>query len=328
MRSLNLLSGRAGAKDQWQRHQQVQLDKNIRYNKPLRALFPGSRLFNQILVTSAGATSEIKTALSPESLSVVYEYCGSAHHSIALNDAVVVDTGNDNSTECIDAIVSLLARETDIQKVVFLGNSAYRLFADAVSGRCTQKIHMVCIEPDWNSEYALHAIYRQARHVVFVDIMRVLDAAYTQCTCSLITSTAFRNDLAFTLLQLQLANTQCQSYDERGEGLQFSSASVVVPFLIAANRCSDLERVLLAESSDGLSQGDWLSFVVEKNSTPVISQYKTPLNKTLTNLRDYRTSVSRKWLKLRQDPGAFLADSKHPVLNASARLLSSKTREY
>jgi len=184
MRGLNLLRGSSVSKTAWKNHQYTEIACNIDRSQELRPLFPGSMLFNQILVP-ANRMNQFLPAVLPDTRDVEFEFCS-------------------------------LRSMSSVEQIVFLGKSTGRLIKGVLEENTTD-ISFNAVEPDWNSVYALHTMYRNARHILFVDTMRVLDAAFTGCNCTLIATDEFRRDIAFDFLLRQLDQTRCITYGSNGQ---------------------------------------------------------------------------------------------------------------
>ncbi len=342
MPGLNLLKAgaKARAKGSWRAQQQLQIDKAtgvLSGHIKARALFPGSMLFNQIMLfsTESGFTSEPKL-FAPESLSVAYEYCSLIHVRGELEHSLVIDAGMLASVESIDAIIKIIETDRSIQQIVLLGQATQTALAGWLNERLGSNISVTKLEPNWKSAYALHAIYRQARHVVFIDTMRVLDAAYTGCNCTLLAGTEFSSDPAFVLLARHLARVNCNLLDHSGVAISVSDKAHEVPYLIAQNQLSDVsEKLASANNPEGyLPHHDWLQGFVNTNvateeNCPVISlggklSGGSSVANTANSILDFKTRVYRKSRKLREDPRAFFTDSNSRVLSRLADVIPKK----
>jgi len=144
MRRLNLLRKEKPYKQKWREIQQKQIDDLNLPGLKLYAAFPGSFIFNQILVPTGA---------------------GSCH----VSDLSVVD------------VILSVIKDLPLCRVVLLGQEASDICGELLQDQAGSDVSVEMVEPDWNYAMVLHNIYRQAATVVFVNSMRVLDAAYTGC---------------------------------------------------------------------------------------------------------------------------------------------------
>ncbi len=312
-------------KRRWEKHQQSQIHKFVHTELELQAVFPGSMLFNQILVPTEEAVSlRHFPVCTPESVNVVYEYCSNIHSDSELNHSILIDTGELDSIDSVDGIVKVIENYSAISQLVFVGQSARHALIGLLESRLTRKMKVTVVEPDWDSIYSLYKFYRQAHHVIFVDTMRVLDAAYTRCDCSMVATNDFRSGPTFDVLQYYLDTLSCPVFDQRGSPLCQSGVGIELPFMIVENKRSNLTRVLAAAQPGDDHPTDWLDDMLDADNTPVIDRRRDALNHSLGSMRDRKTRYSRKLAKLRNDPLTFMVDSNFRILRWVAHVAFSR----
>ena len=326
----------------WQRDQQAQIrkamhrfkgiasDASLDYTQNPSPLFPGSMLFNQIMVPlTDGECVAHYSVTAPESIDVVYQYCSDLCRDIIPTGSVVLDVGDNDSAVLLSlepALSKVIDRER-CQQLIVLG----RTVSKNIVRHCPVDIKTTTIEPDWSSVSALHKIYRDARHVLFIDSMRVMDAAFTHCSCTLIASEKFRSTPGFELLLHSLHQApHCKVLDQYGHAIESSEENRRYPFLIAENRLSDFSRTLSFATrksvhEEGLENAenkefDWLIPFKGADTTRVIIHKARSSGQWLLKFGDYRTRWKRKAVKLKEDPRTFLSDSQFSVLKLVARL--------
>jgi len=254
MRGLNLLRGSSVSKTAWKNHQYTEIACNIDRSQELRPLFPGSMLFNQILVP-ANRMNQFLPAVLPDTRDVEFEFCSQLQGDS--QNTVLLDIDDTVESPPSDIILKLMRSMSSVEQIVFLGKSTGRLIKGVLEENTTD-ISFNAVEPDWNSVYALHTMYRNARHILFVDTMRVLDAAFTGCNCTLIATDEFRRDIAFDFLLRQLDQTRCITYGSNGQ--------LVLPeesgykFNIAENNIHEVNRQLAANTCSLNVEDDWLAY--------------------------------------------------------------------
>jgi len=320
MRGLNLLRTKhpGSGKSRWQCHQQQQISlfvKGYSNGDAARPAFPGSMLFNQILIPLSDPDQYRSVqACMADSVDYVYQYCSDVRRDNSLSDFVIIDVGDNCESAVTDVIAAIIKPISSIKRIVFLGQSAHAAMAKPLGSYFEDKLAISVIEPDWDSGYELHKLYRQAEYVVFVNTMRVLDAAYTGCDCSLVSSDNFRANKVFDLLVRQLKSVDCPVFDHLGASLQPEAADVKRDFLLVENRQSDLEHAL-NNTHTLREERDWLCVLAQGNTSPVIVENHGSFRDVIVVLSDYKTRLKRKTNKLRDDPLAFLLDSNHKALN-------------
>ncbi len=310
----------------WQVHQQTQIDSFNKTELKLQPVFPGSMLFNQIAVPTKSARSLFEIPMcTPESVNVVYQYCGDVHTDNELSNSILIDSGDYDSVESVTGIVKLLESDAEIDQLIFLGHSARDVLFPLLKDRLKKELIVTVVEPDWSSIYSQYLLFRQARHVIFFDSMRVLDAVFMRCNCSLVATSSFRSCATFNVLLHHLQELACPVYDQTGSLLSRLSGDVELPFMIAENQRSNLMRALEAAKYDDGRRTDWLDDLLNVDNTPVIDRRRDALHSPVERMRDRKTRFSRKLAKLRNDPLAFLADSNFRILRCLAHAATSRT---
>ena len=318
MRGLNLLRHTADtvSKVAWKNYQQKQVACNTAADVALRPLFPGSMLFNQILVPSNTPVSSLPTVF-PDTRDMELEYCNRGANESLHKNTIAIDIEGIVEKPPVDAIIQLVKCHGHIEQVAFLGKSARRLLKGLTDEINKTGLSIITVDPDWRSVYELHALYRDAHHVLFIDTMRVLDAAYTGCNCTLIATDDFRRDVAFDYLVTQLDKLTCVTYGSDCQPI-FPEMSVC-NFKIAENNIHDV-NVQLASEVCTSPTADWLTAELNEKALPVIDVADNECGGAWSNVLDRRTRFLRKARKLREDPGAFLADSDYRILKAVSRV--------
>ena len=319
MRGLNLLRDKSDndLKSAWKNHQYSEIASNIDAHQGLRPLFPGSLLFNQILVPTEATTSpECLSDVMPDTRDVEFKFCSQQHRDSSLQNTVLIDIDDAVEIPPVEVIDELINSSSSIEQVAFLGKSAGISLKDLSVNNAD--VGFYTVEPEWRSAYALHALYRNAQHVVFIDSMRVLDAAFTGCGCTLVATDDFQKDVAFDFLLNQLDKTECTAYDPNGRILL--SKQEECSFNITENNIHDVKAQLAAGSRLLPEADDWLTSLVCEKVSPVIDCSDNNSGGSWSNILDRKTRFLRKASKLRDDPVAFLSDSDSRILKAAARV--------
>ena len=351
MRRLKMMNGNRHikSKSRWQRHQQSQIENYVGHLHEVNvvAAFPGSMLFNQLLVEveKDNAPAQHGPVLVPDSLDCVYEYCNNGRASInMLSQSVVIDTGGIDDIASIKTIDKIVSIDPEIRQVVFLGRSC----RDSLIDHLNLQVNAVIYEPGWNSRFELHKIYREARHVIFVDNYRVMDAAFTHCSCTLIASEKFENrlsaDLLFSSLQrapycrvfrqthlFESAESEPAYGDVRDNLGSQIYQSKTPTFVMCENNKMSLNQVLKLAGKPTIEDDhqitpDRLLWYAKSLSSQAVINPDIAQNIVAGNLRDRKVAVLRKMSKLYSDPQAFCADSKYGLLKYLAKLLLYKKK--
>ena len=305
----------------WRDYQYLQIDANLASTKNVQPLFPGSMLFNQVLIP---AELSVPVAMMPAILAdtrdVELQYCTELLHSNEHKNTLFLDLGCSDHAVPKDMLVHLISGYSWIDRIVVFNESSVQQVNHLLE-KADLLIPIEIIEPDWNSAFALHACYRSARHLIFIDSMRVLDAAYTGCSCTLLASSEFKSEVSFGLLLRQLAQVNCLAFDSDGKLGSDDYGSC--DFYIAENNIGDIEQYLSGRSSVDVSD-DWLERVSQNNSKPIIQTNLHDSAGFKSTVLDKKTRLARKLRKLQENPDAFFADSENPVLKNIARLFSQK----
>ncbi len=311
MRRLNLLRNVSSDQSAWARHQQAEIEKHLGAGTAVRPLFPGSMLFDHIMcpVDHALPIEEMPSSSAVAS-EVVYRYCSEIREDSIFDNAVLIDTGSNLSIESIGALLEVVPSLSSGGNIVFLGHPG-REWLSILESRLGADYEYRIFEPDWRSADALHQCFRSASHTIFINSFRVLDAACTQCQCTLHTTSDFRFHESVDLLVQVLQQYGCVSYDQTGNSM--SSENPAYPFRVATNRL-DEARKLLRDSAENSQGSDWLTEFTREPVLPVIGSYNRPVKLVLKELRDRRTRIMRKSVKLMEDPRAFFVDSNQPLV--------------
>jgi len=314
MRSLtNPLYNKDGKK-YWRMCQQSQISRlGI---AGLQVAFPGSLLCNHVLVPVGSDRIDCQNHFSvPDISAVVYEYCSSTERSSLLKGSLLVDIDGDSASDSIASVIVEHAIKMQVKRVVLLGDSAYRLYADLI--RQQLSIEVSVYEPDWTSPAALHSVYRQASFVLFVNTMRILDAACTGCRCSLIAGGEMQEHQTFGVLQGFLHSTACGIYAENGQSISAKEPEFLQSHVVVENSHSAVQKILKRCKN---AEEDRLIELNLEDSAPVITLSHSPAGKYMKSLRDKKTGIHRKFAKLYDDPKSFFADSKFRILRAIGQL--------
>ena len=230
----------------------------------------------------------------------------------------LVDIDGDSANDSIASVIVEHAIKMQVERIVLLGQSAYNLYADLI--RLQSSIEVSVYEPDWVSAAALHSVYRQAAFVLFVNTMRILDAACTGCRCSLIAGDEIQKQLTFGVLQDFLNSTACGIYAESGQSISGEVPEFLQSHVVVENSQSAVQKILKRCEDTGDAQQDWLIELNLEDSAPVIALSHSLAGKYMKSLRDKKTGIHRKFVKLYDDPKSFFADSKFRTLRAIGRL--------
>ena len=331
MRRLNMLRKKKPCKEKWQEIQQKQIDEFNQTGLTLRAAFPGSFVFNHILVPVDGASASYGEIISPDVSDIVYANCSDIDRDPGFENSIVIDSGDSCDLSDIDIIVGVVNKLLPA-RVVLLGQTTFDVFGELLKDNIDSEVEVDLVEPDWGHAVTLHNIYRQAKTVIFVNSMRVLDAACTGCNCLLIADDSFCETPSFKTLNKQLAMVGCNVFDKSGQlkkpdeiedtGISSDGSS----YLIVDNSISALDRALQQpDIACDMSKAnkDWLSDYTMLKSDPIISPFQS-INR-MSDLRDRKIGISRKVAKLRNDPRAFFSDSNNATLQMVARTLWAKS---
>ena len=320
MRGLNSLKKERPDKKYWQDSQQEQIDAIDQKGLTLRAAFPGSFVFNHILILNVDAGVSCANLSVPDVSDIVYANCSNVNRDRSYENAVVIDADDINDLSIVDAITGIIDSKA-LTRVVVLGNTTHDTCGELLERRFDGNIAVDVVEPEWNNAEALHNIYRQATTVIFVNTMRALDAAYTGCSCLLITDEIFCKNPVFTVLHQQLVRVGCDVYDNSRQKMDIAGQHEAL-CLIVENSTSALDIALeqLNVLNDGKrANSDWLSGYKNLNTDLIIKSSNA--GNRLSDLRDRKTGLNRKVAKLRDDPRAFFSDSNSAALRLIARTL-------
>lgn len=298
-------------KHQWLTQQQAQVRRLGVAG--LQVAFPGSLLCNHILLPVASSQGYCTNQLAvPDVSAVVYEYCSRVERYTFLEGALVVDIDGDSDVDLIASVIVEHAKKLRAKQVVLLGKSAYRLYADAI--RSQLSVQLCVYEPDWMSAVALHGVYRQAALVLFVNTMRVLDAACTGCRCGLIADRKMQNHQTFGMLQSYLRSAGCDVYAVSGVATFGKNSGTLRSHTVVENNHAAVQKALRRGANTEVAEPDWLAELCLHDAVPVITPCQSVASQWLTNLRDSKTAAQRKFAKFYDDPKAFFEDSKFRTL--------------
>ncbi len=331
MRRLNPLRKKTPNKKKWLESQQKQIDDFNQTGLTLRAAFPGSFLFNHILVPVDNHIASDGNIATPDVSDIVYANCSDAGRDSGFKNTIVIDAHDNTDLSVTDAIVEVVNKLLPA-RVVLLGQSTFTTFGDLLKENIDCKVKVDMVEPDWDHAVKLHNIYRQAKMCIFLNSMRVLDAAYTSCDCLLIADDSFCKESVFKVTHKQLVRVGCEVIDKSGriinpEEIEDIATHSDGPFeLIIDNSIAALDRALYQSGltyEGGMVNKDWLSDYRMLESDPIIIPFQS--NNRLSDLKDRKTGVSRKFAKLRYDPCAFFSDSNSAALRILARALCANS---
>ena len=328
MRGLNLLRGRfrSDKKNSWARRQSAALVR-VSADENLRPVFPGSMLFNHILVPVEQSIPALQTPLLvPDTRDVEFAFCSLRPVENRLQHTALVDFDGAVEHLPLYAIKHLIQSGSPVDRVTVLGKSSRRAFNSLTKGSGAS-VRLIDMEPEWHSIHSMHSLYRNAEQVIFVDTMRVLDAAYSGCNAVLVATEKFRCDPAFDLLLRHLDKVGCSAYSESVERLVPSQKNYT--FAVVENNIGHLKKQLAGEKPT-----DWLTFFCQPDpatddpmpasSKPIIPTADMAVGGLWSNVQDRRTRFLRKANKLREDPRSFLQDSNHALLKRVSRVLPER----
>ena len=329
MRGLSMLgTGKVPAHETlWCGLQQSQIDQLAGANTA-HPLFPGSMLFNQIMLPlNTGGSRVDVDSLIPETLDPVFEFCSTYDVERGLTGALVIDAGQTIVEKCTDTLARIISDQSSADKIVLLGSELSSL----VNLLDTDK-PIVTLTPERYSASALHGIYRLAKHTVFIDTLRAMDAAHTGCSCSVIfTSEKLQSAASNIWVQSLGSAIDCVVRDVSGRVLTADTEHNLFPFAVVDNNQAALAQLCKQVSDycgDGTpandSQVHWLDCLTEDVQQAVIRLPDSGADSI--GLLDKKTVAVRKLVKLRQDPYAFLSDSKINLLRRAATWFQPKRK--
>ncbi len=311
----------------WRNLQQAQIDQHAG-ESGAKALFPDAMLFNQILVPGGnGHGIPHGMAFAPETLDPVYEFCGPQRIQTVPASALVIDMNGELPEECIGTVRSIIKNNATLNNIVVLANNTPEFVQ-----QLDTDLAVTIVSPNGMSAAAYHAIYRQAKHTIFVDTLRSMDAAHTGCLCSMLFSKAFEKSMAYPLwVSCLTESSYCHVFDSSGRQIQSAETQNVPHYMICENDVDELEKLMsivngtsTPDMCDG--QNSWIDRLPSAPRRVVVS---VPCGESVTGpdaVRDRITRVRRKLGKLVQDPYAFFIDSRIGVLQKIARIFSPEQR--
>lgn len=329
MRGLNLLKKNKVA-DVWRNHQLESITvatNDIISNSSeiivptIEPLIPGSYLCNQI-VFLPDQTGVLPIDFKPAevSLDTVYESLSFSAHS-SVNSAILVDCltlDNESSEHLFDVVCRLRQRFDNLNTLVVLQRSHLQRIKLLFE---SSPLNVRYIKPKWDVAGHVLSLYRNARHCVFIDTHRVVDAALCDCPLTLIASSGFVGALKTDALSRCLEIYSKAHIIGLAGTVETSQQSTVK---ISENRMSDFQTLLTGETP--VVGCDWLDEyqLPPEHNRPVIGSYLSRWQKPAQNVSDMRISFRRKTLKLQEDPRQFCADSNNPVIRKLANLFPSR----
>lgn len=324
MCSLNLLK-KNDQPDIWKQHQLKSIAKAVKAidggatgagSRSIEPLFPGSYLCNQLVFCETGSVGDgFKKIVDEVSLNTVYESFSrdmeDPLESYILIDGADLDdvTGSllvDTVNQYKNCIISLLVLDKrklgEIRKL-------FQSIPLTVKG----------VTPDWRDAAVILSLYRNARHCVFINRHRAIDAAVTGCSMTLIASVEFANEQSTNALWYCLeSRSNCRLL---GASMVNSEA---LSSTVAGNSLKDFQQVLNGEPAT--EYNDWLDEyrIDSGQSQPVIEPCVYAWQQPVQAMLDFRLSVRRKTLKLAEDPKRFCSDSSNPVLKQLGKFLPTR----
>lgn len=306
-----------------QRWQAVQPDGCIKLRAA--ALLPGSMLFNQmVLDTGDSGTPAESLPLSFESLDEIYRSLLHPDGELSF-DNFLLDCESSDS-EVLLQVRSLLQKlkqqYPDVRQVAVLGGCSTAL------RQCCASLQLECLSlyPKWYGISEHLAIYRRARHCLFVDSNRVIDAAMTQCQSTLLlTERAGARRCSGALLHCLSATNHCEVVGAE----QYDTNVAAVKGLVCENRLGDLHRalsraVMLTSPEDRPCKNDWLSIALQGGTEAVVARPVLPVSDFIDRIKLQRIVLKRKFGKLREDPKGFFGDSRNRHLRHLGRLFPGR----
>lgn len=316
------MSQPANNKLDWRRYQVSELEK---VDLPgLKPAFPGSLLCNHILVPAGGETDiDSSDLIVPDISHVIYEYCDGKNRNELFENALIIDADGACDSDSVVRVVEQRLKEIYVGRIVLLGRLAFERYGNAIQLKLGRNIEIAVFEPDWMSAVEMHSVYRQAVAGLFINTMRVLDAAISGCQCNLMVGDEFQREVAFAVLHQYLHSVGCKVVDESGCYVLEPVLKVKMSHLLVEN---SIQAVQLAGKNSAATgeipnrtESDWYEDLNSEVAVPVIKPYSST-NKMVSGLRDSRTRISRKAVKLFDNPAAFFRDSRHTTLRIIGRV--------
>ena len=225
--------------------------------------------------------------------------------------------------DCMQTLNHIVENTPCIENIVLLGVELEYLKQELLI-----EFPVTVLSPDWMSPVALYSIYQQANHIVFVDTLRSMDAAFTGCCCTVMFSAEFQKDHRFPIWNSCLSKaSDCKVIDSGGSLVKPVVTIGKVPFLICENNLIELEKAIKVVSGNSAGNTDeyksfWLDGLPSGLGDAVVTLSGSSSGARKSDARDRLTGLSRKWDKLRHDPYAFFIDSRIGVLRKVAKIFS------
>lgn len=323
-------------------------------------LFPGAMMFNQILVFKSTCDGAVENNYSPEDMRLpeMADSFDSYYQSFSrvvvenkLSGSIVIDCGR--GTQPLSAVsaaenpvsdplltqsqMTQLERQVDllcsqnqrIDTLVFLQKESYRRFRESYNGPLNVRLH----QPDWHVFSELLYLYRCSAHVLFVNSLRVLDAAYSACRCSILIDDAVDPLRYRALLCCLEKNTYCQLLLQPEK--RSTNGSAIVEDNIDRILCDNNQQALAAAISSLIHNtpakcaGE--DFIEYFDSAPADNSNRTVINSSAfitstlrARLVNRRIKLLRKINKLREDPKSFCRDSSNVLIRSIGSAIPDK----
>lgn len=321
-------------------------------------LFPGAMMFNQIILIKSPLDVSLEGSylpqnmLLPETADSFDSYYESFNRVVAENElsgTVIIDCSNGTrvaetvgtKTEPVsdpaltqrhltqlEHQVELLNSEYDqIDTVLFLQKESYRLFRENYSGPLKIRFH----QPDWRVFAEILYLYRCAAHVIFVNNLRVLDAAYSACNCSAVVDDAVDPLRHEALLRLLENNAYCHLLLQPSIGSPCgSSVDNISISLCDNNRAAFTAAISMLIKNTPAKSAD--EDFIESIDSPPLGESNIPvinvsafITSTLRGrLVNRRIKFLRKANKLREDPKTFCKDSSNVLIRSIGSVIPEK----
>jgi len=227
-----------------------------------------------------------------------------------------------DNKDALPGVDHCISQMQGIDTITVLGSEPEKI-VQHLSDKNSQ-ISVSALHPDWGDIDALYKLFREAKHSVFVDTMRVMDAAFTGNACTLITSDAFRQDIGFEYLLWNLQKVKCDVLDSNGASLNQVSVERF-PFLVVENNTLEVERQIAKKSDQDQPYTDCFAISHSDSADELIALPMQSAHGPIVRLKNRKSKFARKATKLCKDPRAFLEDSNNALLKGLAELLSRRS---
>ena len=141
------------------------------------------------------------------------------------------------------------------------------------------------------------------------------------------TDKEFRKACAYPILHHYLKSADCEIYDEAGKSLLSFEPPSMVSYVVVENNVHSVQKAVSRcfVESQRLKEVDWFDELRVEAFEPVIKPHRSSAVGVFSRLRDRKTGVIRKLIKLGDDPKAFLLDSKFRMLRMLGRAFYNNT---